>query len=535
MKSKILSVVFLGISKKVYDVLQRIQEEGYISMEVSWIAYDEEKAKEYVIEKKPDLIVIEIIDTFPVWNFMDEIYSEENHVDVLLTSKEKKFEYAYQAFQHHALNFLLEPIDEKIIIQCLWEVNKKKQFIEEINEDRKKLDSYELKQHQDLMERILSNILEKPEELELLIGEVNQRYQTQLQNNLFQALVVIVDKRELFYEKTGFCQKILNYIENAFPYSHEVLGSVLMPYGITGIINFSSTNSLQEEKSHFYQLYQKILELQHEYGEFHVAIGVGAIVSSMKEVNISLEEAFRAGLYRLVRKDKQIFYADELLQENKSFNEVISIALQKALIRYLKNMETEHLMEWFNQVIKISECEFRKFPQGYLSLKDFMIQTAKDVWGEKDKYFAEEESFFNKLDYIFEGKKILELLKESLLRICEKRKQFHQEEVNVPIQKAMDYIEMNYGEAITLEELANSCGLSPNYFSAMFKEQVGETYIDYLTGFRLEQSTQLLIETKKTIKEIAKEIGYLDDKYFRKLFKSRYGMTPSTYRLNKLK
>lgn len=535
MNARILSVLFLGISKESYYILKNIQKEGFLSLAIACIAYDEKKAEQYVIEKKPDLIILEITDSFLVWNFMDEV-RKEYQPEILLVSREKRFEHAYQALQHHALNLLLEPIDKNVVLHCLEEVNRKKQFIDEIKKDRKKLDLYELKKHQDLMERIITNMLDKPKELEILLGEVNQRYHIQLQNDYFQAIVINVDRQELYSKKSGFCQKILNLIDSSFTKVHEALGAVIKPFGITGIVNFSSENGLERMEQDVYTLYQNILGLQTNYGEFQVAIGVGMPVTSMKEINFSLQEALRAQQYCFVIKGERIFYASKIMEEKKSLDDVISLTLKKTLFRYLKNMEEEKLKEWFSQIIEIVDCEFKKLPEGYLLLKNLIIQIARQAWEEKidNTYFVEEEDNFNKLDYIFDGKIILERLKESILRVCEKRKQSYHSDISIPIQETLNYMSKHYNEAITLEELADLCALSPNYFSALFKEQVRETYIEYLTELRLEKATQMLIQTKKTIKEISKDVGYLDDKYFRKLFKKRYGVTPSAYRLGGL-
>ena len=239
MKEKILSVLFVGTSKKVIQLLQHIVNENIYSVVFKEQPQDLKKAESSVASMSLDLIILEISKEFPVWDFMDHVLAAENHPEILLISTEKSFDLAYQAFQHRAFNFLLEPVSQEMLIQTFEEVKGKLRLVEEMEQDRQRLDLYELKQHQELMEKILTNMLEKPEELETLLWEVNHRYQTELQNDNFQAIVINADKQELYYEKSGFCQKVLSLIENAFPKAHEVISAIVMPYGITGIINFS--------------------------------------------------------------------------------------------------------------------------------------------------------------------------------------------------------------------------------------------------------------------------------------------------------
>lgn len=534
MNKEVLSILLVMSSTKVYNTLESIQKEGTFRFDMRYMQ-DRTEAKQYIFGTHPNLIILEISSRFPVWEFMEEIQEKEKHAEVLLISQEKNFELAYQAFQHRAIDFLLMPIDKKALLRCLEEVLKKKKLISEREEDKKRLGLFELIQHQVLMEKILSNMLEKPEELEQLLGEVNERYQTTLMNDNFFALVINTNKKELYYVKSEFCQKVINLIENTFSFLQEVIGAVMEPYGITGIINLSSHFSMDLVKDAIESLYYKILALQKDYGDFSISIGVGHVVHSMKEASISLQEAFRAEQYKLTSKERKIFYSSDIPQKAQHLDNYITISLKKELSRLLKSMDEEGLNEWFSKIIELSGQAFQDFPEGYFLLKSFILQMAKEVWEDKETadYFWEEDLSIRNLEHLFSGERILECLREIILRICQKRKELKTIEISDPVRVAMEYISKNYAQTITLEKLADLCGLSSNYFSALFKEQVGETYIDYLTNCRLEQAQKQLISTRKTVREITDEIGYIDDKYFRKLFKKRYGMTPSQYRNKK--
>jgi two-component system response regulator YesN len=531
LKEKILSVLFIGTSKKISQLLRHIINEDIYSIVLNELPQDLKKAESCIAARSVDLIILEISKEFPVWEFMDNVLSAESHPEILLISKEKSFDLTYQAFQHRAFNFLLEPVSQEMLIQTFEEVKGKLRLVEEMEQDRQRLDLYELKQHQELMEKILTNMLEKPEELETLLWEVNHRYQTELQNDNFQAIVINADKQELYYEKSGFSQKVLSLIEHAFPKAHEVISAIVMPYGITGIINFSYAQ-MREIEVDMKNLYDEIMALKQVYGEFEIAIGVGTLVHSMKEVNLSLQEALRAEQYKLVLPNQKIFYSTELVSRPNGMNGIIVEAQKKNLARLLKGMDEEGLKLWFSEILQRTKASFIDYPEGYSLIKETMLSTAKEIWNEEsDQEFFEDEMYaINQLNHIFQGTQMLQQTMGLLIGICRRRKQTRQTQISKPIQEAMDFIHAHFNEAITLEELSEVCSLSPNYFSAMFKEQVGETYIDYLTEYRMEQGKKMLLETQKTVKDIANEIGYLDDKYFRKLFKNRFGNTPVAYR-----
>ncbi len=98
------------------------------------------------------------------------------------------------------------------------------------------------------------------------------------------------------------------------------------------------------------------------------------------------------------------------------------------------------------------------------------------------------------------------------------------------IIKAMDYLLEHYTEAVTLDDVARSVYLSPNYFSKLFSEINGMTFSDYLTRLRIEKAHSELSRTKKSVAAIALECGFSSFSSFSKKFKQICGYTPSELR-----
>jgi len=101
---------------------------------------------------------------------------------------------------------------------------------------------------------------------------------------------------------------------------------------------------------------------------------------------------------------------------------------------------------------------------------------------------------------------------------------------NHVVTEAKEFIRLNYKKDISLDELSRNLNLSPYYFSKLFKEEVGITFMDYLTNLRIERAKELLSGSTQTMKEICSEIGYADPNYFSRIFKKNMGMTPTEYR-----
>ena len=86
----------------------------------------------------------------------------------------------------------------------------------------------------------------------------------------------------------------------------------------------------------------------------------------------------------------------------------------------------------------------------------------------------------------------------------------------------------------TVESLAAACGMSRSAFAVCFKDLVGETPLEYLTGWRMQKATGLLRKGDKKLFEVAKSVGYDSDAAFSKAFKRVFGVAPREYRRNTL-
>jgi two-component system response regulator YesN len=99
------------------------------------------------------------------------------------------------------------------------------------------------------------------------------------------------------------------------------------------------------------------------------------------------------------------------------------------------------------------------------------------------------------------------------------------------IRNASAFIDSHYMQNdLTLNRVAHEVGLSPTYFSSLFKKETGKCFSDYLNQVRIEQAKHLLCCTSKMIYEIAFEVGFQDYRYFSQIFKKYTGQTPRQFK-----
>ena len=98
------------------------------------------------------------------------------------------------------------------------------------------------------------------------------------------------------------------------------------------------------------------------------------------------------------------------------------------------------------------------------------------------------------------------------------------------LRKAESFILENFTRKISLKEIADIAGLSPPYFSTIFKEEMGENLSKYLNRLRVEKASRLLLETDMSLSEIAACCCFEDQSWFSKIFKAYTGISPGKYR-----
>lgn len=128
------------------------------------------------------------------------------------------------------------------------------------------------------------------------------------------------------------------------------------------------------------------------------------------------------------------------------------------------------------------------------------------------------------------------MLSELMIIILEKRLPAHTEQVTYttpltqPVIDALYYMEKHYQDNPSLDTIAGIAGYSASHFSKLFQTQLGKPYSEYLIDIRLRHVENLLINTKKSITEIALETGYVHTSNLSEQFKKLTGMSPLRYR-----
>jgi len=200
---------------------------------------------------------------------------------------------------------------------------------------------------------------------------------------------------------------------------------------------------------------------------------------------------------------------------------------EKQLLRTVKSGDLDKSIlefeRYLNELLYATHYNLQRVKHDLDKLFSVILQ----LFTENGMALASVTSFQHLLD----EKSLREHAKFQMRLLVEKLNLWYAQEHRGGMQKAKEYIAENFSKELSLEEVAEHVQLSPFYFSKLFHEQCGVTFIDYLTGARIERARELLSDPKQTIKEIGIQVGYRDPNYFSRVFKKTIGFSPTEYRI----
>ncbi len=259
-------------------------------------------------------------------------------------------------------------------------------------------------------------------------------------------------------------------------------------------------------------------------------IGIGS-VRKLSESLASYEEALKA----LAGSVGSVAHVDDMPIQCR-YDEEYPIELENQLFDSLKAGKQEECermaaayFDWMlenyeedNMSVRLKTLEFVLFAEHEAYLNGGMTY-----------HFQDREQY---LDTVMKAERNSDLRTwfiEHFSEACQNMNTKKAEHENQLIVHAKNYIQENCHRDLSLDEVSRKMDLSPYYFSKLFKEETGTTFVEYMTGLRIQRAQELLLMEEHSMKEICARVGYSDPNYFSRIFKKNTGMTPTEYRESK--
>jgi two-component system response regulator YesN len=483
-------------------------------------------------ELKPDIIFMDI--KMPGINGIEAaqaIKAANRKIKVVIVTAYDYFEYAQESLKIGIDDFLLKPVLIENIRESLNRIinkinieKKQEEFDAGVVRKIKEIGSY-------LQNELISSILLRAEE-----QQINEYFEL-LDIKFVQAYALIVsigEGKSPQYITDGVRKKIFS------KRVHEIAEQKLAGMGLR-FISAKLNDQLNvlvfteyPESSYNLKLFSlntanKLKDsVEREMG-ICIDVGIGTATDSVYKLLDSFLEA-RVALKSAAKNGKAAHFGDldvNIFQEEYPFEDEKQL-LDKILKGEMEGamLAAEKLVKWIVSNCKsISEARIKLFEIVIMITRSVVIY--RDVDSSLVNTALHSENI-NNIQAINDIGLYMERLVTDVIRSIDKVKMSG---LNSQIASAMEYIKKNYNKDLSLEEVAKAVALSPFYFSKLFKAQVGENFIDYLTRCRMTVAEGMLKEGNCSIKDACYKVGYKDPNYFSKIFRKYFGQSPSEYRI----
>ena len=504
-------------------------------------ALDGEVALPMIRKLKPDLLITDIKMPFMDGLTLSKMVRKDfPGMKIVILSGYDDFNYAKQAIGIGVEDYLLKPITKNAFLERLteirnrWEQEKgQREYYEQF---RREIQEYERNSSRDFFEALISGSMDTGE-----IYKKADQLGLDIVAEIYNILLFTMDagrgvagaSEEYSEWEAQKREKMENFfVDNSYA---MLFRNNAFSYGVLVKEQRSSPGENTEKCAAF------IRETLGSGCGHDWFLAVGQPVERLSSVKISYHAAAKAFSRRYLY-DGDILYYEELEQEEK---------IQKNDSRYLKKIdinvlnpailerflgsglldETEDFVRDYFQAIgheAMGSFVFRNY--AILNIRFSVLGFLKKLGceaGDLENHDTEEVLEERARSMESAVKYAEEIIKKAVML----RDENSGNKNRSILKSAIEYIDTHYmEETLSLNTAAQVANISANHFSALFSQNMGQTFIEYLTSLRMRHARELLRCTGKRSSEIASEVGYKDAHYFSYLFKKTQGMTPSEYR-----
>lgn len=528
----------------VRETIKRMIPWEDLGFELVGEAADGEMALPLLLRQKPDLLITDIKMPFMDGLTLAKVAKKEiPGLKVVILSGYDDFNYAKQAINIGVEDYLLKPITKNALIERLTEIRSRyehektqKEYYEKFHRE---MQAYEKNSSRDFFEALVSGSMDMME-----IYRRSEKLGLDIVAEAYNVLIFTMNCEEDFSgQREGYSEWEAESLELLEEFFSENTSAMLFRCNIFsyGVLIKGQKETIEENTRSCVSEIQRIFDRKEQKRQWFVA--AGEPVERLSQIQKSYYSASRAFSHRYLYDENILYYDEMASMEKKNVTEDDSTYLQKVdvnalnpaiLQKFLSNgllEETENFVKDYFYAIGQEPLESLVF-RNYVTLNvRFSVMSFLKEIGCDTRTLEQEDTE----DVLSESSKSLEnaiaYAEKIISQAIALRDQNSGNKNRSILKTAVDFIDSHYMEEdMSLNKAANAANVSANHFSALFSQNMGQTFIEYLTNLRMNKAKEYLRCTSMRSSEIAGEIGYKDAHYFSYLFKKTQGMTPSDYR-----
>lgn len=504
-------------------------------------AADGEMALPLIRKTRPDVIITDIKMPFMDGLSLSKVVSAEfPGIKIIIISGYDDFEYARQAIAVGVEQYLLKPITKMNLKKVLLELRDKlEQNLEQEDYQTKfqlEMHAYEQFSRRRFFERVLEGELSVQE-----IYEEAAKLSLDLTADCYNLLLFSIQENG----KPGTAGRTEGYMRMQDEILHYFLRYpryVLFSWnvGCYGVLVKAEPDMMQQLTKQGVEQIRTVCRREDSEVNWYVAVGkpverLSLLHTCYAGVNRLFAHRFMMpGMHILTEESLAEYLTD---QEGRKLEKVSSA-----------NMDPEVIRDF---LAKGSLCEVEDFVDSYLRsvgealasrvFRDYVVLNIRfaciayleGIGSGKNEHDGRLQRQY--VDMNMSRDEVRDYFVDMLRGAIAVRDERSDYQSRGMLRKALEYIDSHYAqESLSLNEVAEAVNVSGNYFSAIFSQNMQKTFVEYVTGKRMEKAKKLLRGTEKSFGEIALEVGYKDAHYFSFVFKKTQKCSPREYRAGKM-
>lgn len=524
------TVLLVDDEEEVIQVILKKLNWEELGFSVAGYACNGVKALEMVEEYEPDVVMTDI--KMPYMNGMElahRIKAEYPATKILIFTGFDEFEYAREAVHLEVEEYILKPVNSMEMADVFRQLKKK--LDQEISEKRNVeiLQKYYMESLPLLQANFYTMLIEGRVRGEELPGYLTD-YRLSFHGPLYCCLVIHTSSSQtpegmnplllaISVQKQAEEHLGGKWRAKAFPYLEN---TVL----IAQLRRESEITELTDDCDRFCKYALHMVDAV-------VTVGVGQVCGSIHELSQSYNSARTAVSYRVIYgASRAINMKENVPQEISRSGSGDDIYLSKLfkMIRLGSAGDIKEAVEQYLNQPSFQERTLQLYHVDVMELISALYRFAANHEINAEAFPENMKVLYAQLLDMDTGA-LQKWLTDISLLFREELLDARNRSTKSYVSKAKEYVQNHYkDEELSLDGVCQALGVSNSYFSTVFKKKTGKSFIGYLTDYRMEQASRLLIETNDKSYIIARQVGYTDPNYFSYVFKRQFGVSPSRYR-----
>jgi len=512
-----------------------------LNIEVVGEACNGKKALEMAQQIKPDIVVTDIrMPGISGIELAVHLKKQFPDIKIIFVTGYQDFEYAKSAISLGVCGYVLKPIDKEELFTVI----------------KKAIDEFEYEQHNKEEKQTLTRQVEESLPLlqqqfvrNLLLGSGNlddglltrlKEFRISFDVNTHHVAVISLDNYRIYEKKLSAEQK-LKLTQSILYRFNDIAGSCLCSVVVQMEDNLFACLIPHTEKytkqTMEAALVGVIKSIELNYG-ITATIGISENASSSRQLHQLYQQALAATRHKWYMGPGKVIWANGLpdVPQDIGMEQEVELRyadLQAGIMRFVLSGDEhgigEYLEQYFDNLparVKNSQKLIQNLCLRILEVGERLLaeknECLSDVFGDRVAMLEELLSFETFIDvksWIIS--KMKELTVYMHVRSTDRNSRV--------VKKIIDIINNRYFEELTVELLSQEVYLSPNYIRRIFKNETGQTILEYLTQVRMKKAAEMMRDPSLKISDICRKVGYGSVSYFGQIFKQYFGVSPKEY------